>query len=224
MADYIPPRDADFDAWGLNFATLIAADPGSYFLTIGDSGNISAVQAAFAAAFALTENPPTRTTPNIAQKNSDRAAAEATYRYFGDRINGNVNVTNIQRADLGLTIRNVTPTPVPQPTTAPALTFRSAAPGIHKMSYTDATTPDSKAKPPGVIGMELWAAIAGTPVTDPALATFQATVTKSPFQVAVGAAAVGQLVTYFARWTTRSGTNGIAFSGPWSAGLTVAAI
>jgi hypothetical protein len=86
-----------------------------------------------------------------------------------------------------------------------------ATTGTHTIRYFDANTPDSSAKPRGVVAMQLFVRIGPGPARDPASAKFYASVTRQPFAVKFKAADNGKTATYFARWTTRTG-----LVGPWS--------
>lgn len=217
--DYVPARLADFSAWLLNFATLIAVDPTDYGLIAGDSTAISAQNTAFQAAYLISTTPGTRTAGTVAATQGARAAALAVIRPYAMRINANQTVTNLQRADLGITIRTTVPTPIPPPATSPALLLVSATPGVHTLQVRDSLTPTAKAKPAGVIGLELWVAVGTVPAVAPEAGAFKQITTKTPFQVSFGAPDKGKVATYFGRWITRSGNSGVSFSGPWSAPL-----
>jgi len=217
--NYIPSSDTVFALWLANFASLITTDPTAYGLVIGDATNIQAQADAFAVAFAASSNPATRTAPTVAAKDQARAAAEFVVRPYAMTVNANPAVSDMQRADLGLTIRKLVPTPVPTPTTAPALTLVMATPGVLHLDYRDSATPDSKKKPYGTIGVELYAAVGLVPAVAPAAADYRLLATKSPVLVPFDAADAGKLATFYARFITSGGSNGVSSRGPWSAQL-----
>lgn len=219
QAPYIPSPDADFALWLDNFATLIAADPTDYGLIAGDATAISAVNTDFQASFLLATNPATRTSATIAQKDADRAAATATVRPYAVQISRNMAVSDLLKTGVGVNLPNSTRTAIPTPLTSPVLMLASAAPGFHNLGYEDATTPGSKAKPFGAIGMEIFVKIGTAPVSDPAEATYLLTGTKSPLQISHSGGDAGKWASYFARWVTRSGVGGISSAGPFSAPL-----
>lgn len=215
--DYMPARNAEFALWLANFAALVAAAPLSYGLTVPDAVAITTQDTAYQAAYLLSTNPATRTAATVATTQGARFAAEAVVRPYAMRINANQTVTDAQRSDLGITIRTVTPTPVPPPLTSPALMLVAATPGIHTIQVRDSLTPTSKAKPENVAALELWVAVGVAPAVDPSAGAFRQLTTKTPFQVAFEAPDKGKIATYFGRWVNRSGTAGIAARGPWSA-------
>lgn len=216
---YIPATDSGFDDFAVNFADLLTADPSAYG---EDAGVASTVQSAvddWHAAYLLATNPNTRTTPVIADKDAARVVAAATIRPVAQRINSNTSVTNQQREDLGLTVRKEFPTPVPAPTSAPTLALLQSIPNQQKLSIRDENTPTSKAKPFGVVGVEVFRAVGEAAVMDPSEASLLARSTVTPVYLGNASGDAGMTATYFARWTTRSGPNGIAQVGPWSAPL-----
>jgi triphosphoribosyl-dephospho-CoA synthetase len=78
-----------------------------------------------------------------------------------------------------------------------------------------------KSKPFGSIGVEIFRSVGTVAATDPAQAKYNGTITKSPFRQSFAAEDQGKLCTYFARFVTRSGPDGQAQVGPWSAALNV---
>lgn len=221
---YIPSRDADLDSWSLNFATLITATPLAYGLTAPDAVIIQASVDSWHAAYGVTVDPSTRTPSAIAAKDAARATMLATVRPYAMAINARSATTDEQRSDLGITIRKTVMTPIPAPTTAPALSVSSAIPFATTLLYRDPATPTSKAKPFGVIGVQLWTAIGTVAAIDPSQATFYGVATKSPCVIGFTAPQQGKQCTVFARFVTRGGPGGVAQTGPWSAPLTFSVI
>lgn len=220
---YIPPRDADFAAWLLNFATLIAASPTAYGLIASDATAISAQNTDFQAAYTSATNPTTRTSATVAAKDVARLNAQAVVRPYAMRVRNNTTVSDALKVGLGLTIPSTVPTPVPPPSTAPEIGLRQAIVGQMTLTYKEPGFA-GKAKPYGVIGAEFARAIGTVPAVDPTQATVWGTATKSPFAMAFAPADAGKTVTLFARWITRSGPGGVAQRGPWSAPLVLTAM
>lgn len=222
-APYIPAPDADFSTWLANFATLIAVDPTDYGLIAGDSTAIDAQDTAFQAAYLAAINPTTRTSATIATKDAARASAEAVVRPYAMRIRNNTTVSNALKIGLGLTIPSTVPTPIPAPTAAPETGFVKAIPLQTTLSFKDPAAA-GKAKPYGVIGVELFVAVGTVAAVDPAQASYFATYGKSPFQLPFQAGDQGKVATVFTRFVTRSGPGGRSQSGPFSAPLVFSVI
>lgn len=218
---YIPPRDADFDTWLQNFSALITAAPATYGLAAPDAVIIAAAYASWHPAFVLATDPVTRTSPTVAAKDAERAAATATVRPYAVQISRNAAVSDLDKVAVGVNLPNNAPVPIPPPATYPIPGLRSAAPLTHLLGYQDSGAPSGKSKPYGVIGAEVYRAIGTVPAVDPGAATYWGTVTKAPFTSPFQAGDVGKVCTYFLRWTTRSGPSGVAQKGPFSAPLAV---
>lgn len=218
---YIPPQDSLFLPFLENFASRISAAPMTYGLTAGDAAIIQGVASAFSAAYQTAIEPSTRTASAVAQKDADRAAAEATIRPYAMQIQANLGVSNQEKSDLGLTIRDTTPTPFPPPETAPTLSLVFGTPLAHQLQYRDALAPLLKRKPAGVVALELYRAIGPVAAISPSDAPYVGDITKTPFTVDFQSEDRGQVSTYFGRWKTRSGPSGVAQTGPWSEALSV---
>lgn len=216
---YIPAPDGAFDSWLTNFSTLITAAPATYGLIAGDAVTIAAQEAAFHGAYLLATNPATRTAPTIADKDAARTLAEATVRPYATTISRNPAVTNLDKTAVGVNLPNGARTPVPPPLTVPGLTLTGAIHFLHTLAYRDTSTPTSKAKPQGAIGMELWRTLANTPASDPSAAVQIGVFTKSPGAIGYTSPDVGKVATYWGRWVTRSGPGGQAQTGAFSAPL-----
>lgn len=224
QAPYIPARDADFDAWLLNFTTLLTAAPTTYGLTAPDAVTCAAQYSAWSPAYQAAIDPSTRTPVTVAAKDAARVTAEAVVRPFAQAISKNAAVDPGDKVAIGVNLPNPVPVPIPPPTTFPQLGFRSAEPLVHIVQYQDSGLGTGKKKPFGAIGVELYRSVGTVPATDPAQASYYGQFTKSPLRSEFEAGQVGKICTYFARWITRSGPGGKAQTGPWSAPLTVAVI
>lgn len=218
---YIPAADAAFDNWLVNFSTLITATPATYGLTAPDATAIAAVVGPWSTAYAAATNPITRTAPAIAAKDAARSAAEQTVRPYAITISRDASVGNDDKTAVGVSLPNTSRTPVPPPTTQPALSLVSSVHFQQIVAYRDTSTPTSKAKPAGAIGLDLRVHIATTPAPAPDLIPPYGVLTKSPATIGFSAPDVGKTATYFARWQTRGGPGGQAQYGPWSAPMEV---
>lgn len=221
QAPYIPATDAGFDSWFANFSGLITATPTDYGLVSGDATAISDQFDDWHAAYLAATTPETRTSPTIAEKDSQRIISEQTVRPYATTISRNPSVSNELKTGVGVNLPNTARTPVPPPTTQPSMSLVAAVHNLQTLAYRDSSTPTTKAKPPGAIGMELWRTIATTAATDPSTAALVGIATKSPISVGTMSGDAGKTATYFGRWTTRSGPGGVAQTGPWSAPLAV---
>jgi hypothetical protein len=215
---YLPASDANFNDWLLNFNTKLTASPTTYGLIAGDATAVAGVTTTWSAAYLAATSPATRTPVTIAAKDAARSAAEAMVRPYASRISVNPAVTSPNKIAIGVTVRSTTPTPIPQPTTAPTLDLKGAISGVQTLNFK-APGAVGKAKPYGVVGVQLFASVGTVFATDPDQAVYIGVATKSPSVQTFAPADIGKKVTWFARWVTRSGPGGIAQTGPWSDAL-----
>jgi hypothetical protein len=213
---YIPPKDADFDAWLTNFSALITASPTTYGLTAPIAVIIAGQQTAWNAAYLAATTPTTRTPVTVAAKDAARVEAEAVIRPYAQQVARDPGVANGDKTALGLNLPNNVPVPVPTPTVAPTVNIVMIQPLQLTLDIRSPDTPTSKAKPPGVIGIQVWTNIGTVPATDPSQCTLNETFTKNPNTLDFAAPDRGKIVTVFARFATRGGQGGKSLLGPWS--------
>jgi hypothetical protein len=208
---YIPARDLALESWATNFAAIIAASAGTYFLSGSDVTLINSVTAAYSTALTVALNPDTRTKPSVAAKNAAKAAMLGTVRPYAINIHNSLGISNDNKIAVGVNLLNPTRSPIPAPDSNPLLSVIGANQGVHTLRFADMNTPDKRSKPAGIIGMQLFLNIGVAPVTNPAESSFYASVTRQPFAVVFSPTNNGKVATYFARWITRTG-----LVGPWS--------
>jgi hypothetical protein len=209
--DYIPKSDSAVRDWLRNFASLIAANPNKYALTAADAAVLTSTSDAYSSAYDTAVAPSTRTSSNIADKDSQRAAAIGTARTYAQMIRATGAISNEDKIALGLRPANLSRTPIPAPRTAPLIMITGARSGTHELRYADTTTPNSRRKPPGAIQLQLSMVEGDAPATNPDAAKLVGLYTKQPVIVEHDATSNGKTATYFARWVTRRG-----LLGPWS--------
>ena len=213
LAPYIPAKDAALATWAANFATLIAASPATYGLQASDATTITAAQTTFAAAYALVTSPTTKSASTVAAKDTAKVSMLAVIRPYAQTISLNAGVSSANKIALGVNPRTSTPVPITAPTTSPTLTVVTAPPLQHVIRFRDSTaSPSVKAKPYGVVQMQLFGMVSATAVTDPSTLPLVNVFTKSPSLVTWPSSAKGMTAYYAARWVTRKG-----LTGPWSA-------
>ena len=212
VAPYIPAKQAAFDAWLSNFATLIDAFPGRYGLTPADATTISGIQAAWATAYAAVTSPTTKTASAVAAKNTARVSATAQVRVYSQQISNNPGVSSENKIALGLNPKTSLPSPVTAPASNPTLVVQSAGNLSLILRYRDSVaSPSVKSKPYGVIACQVFYAVSATAITVQAANGQVAMATKSPLTLTFQSADAGKQCYLWARWITRTGL----FS-PWS--------
>lgn len=211
-ASYIPTKDALFEAWDLNFTTLLTANPALYGSTAADAVAQTAFYTTWHAAFLVTSNPATKTKPAVAAKNAARVAATKGIRPLAQQIAKNPGVTNANKLALGLNLQSSTgPTPLPPPSSYPILGLVGLTPGNITLKFTDSLDGVSRKKPAGVLSGLLWGKVSATPITDPTLLDFLDPFNTQPFDLDTSGMAKGSTIYLAANWSTRTGLR-----GPWS--------
>jgi hypothetical protein len=208
---YIPRPDALALNWMQVFALGIQANPALFMLLASDAAAISAAVDLFAAAFAVANDPATRTPVSVNSKDVARNSAEQICRQYAVLIKNNAGVSDSDKISIGVRPVNPSRSPVNVPESSPLLNIIGATPGAHTVRYADTNTPDKAAKPFGAVQLQLFVAVGTGPVADPSAAAFHGAFTKNPVGVAFDAADDGKVATYFGRWASRTGE-----VGPWS--------
>lgn len=211
--DWIPADDAEFNTFLVDqFAPYLAANAAALGLTPADVTAMTTQKNAWSYAWTGLTNALAALAAALAEKEAKRKATETVMRALGARAQANPTTTDAQREGLGITVRKKTRTPVPVPTSVPLLAFDTSLRATLSIEFRDSTTPDSKAKPPGVQGAEIREQIGGTAPLNPDAMAFLALDTRSPYRADFAATDVGKTVYFAARWVNTRGQH-----GPWSA-------
>jgi hypothetical protein len=213
MADYIPAPDDEFDTYFREqFAPFAQGNIGALGLSGADATELTTVTNAWGYAWPAFNNAKAAFESATEDKDQKRADAEAVLRRLAQKVQNTPGVTDAQKASLGITIRKTTKTPVGVPTTVPVLTRTDTSTrAILRLFFADATTPETKAKPPGVQGCEIREQIGGTAPVNPNAMAFLAIETRTPYRADFEAGDVGKTVYFAFRWLNTKGQ-----PGPWS--------
>lgn len=154
--DFLPKREADLLAWANNFSTKLSLDPTSYGVTIVQAGAFETLFDNFQSAFTTASNPGTNSHANIVAKNVAKQALIENARLLAREIQGTPTVTDFQKADIGLTVRDPEPTPVPVPAFPPDVSVLSLFGRTARLRLRDVQNPDRRGKPDGVSGATIF--------------------------------------------------------------------
>lgn len=184
---YLPAREADLLAFAQNMDNLITAAPATYGLTAPQATAFSILYTNYANALQLATNPPTRTPPAIVAKNDAKAAlidGPGGIRELARIVQATPSVTNQAKADLGLTVRDGEPTPVPVPKGPPDIAIESVLNRTVRIRLRDMDNPDRRGKPDGVRGASVFMWVGSDePPADPMEWSFFGNTTKTLFDV-----------------------------------------
>lgn len=210
--DYIPSPDADFNNWFINtFLPYVNTNFAALGLTMAQNTALQNLGTQWTADYNAHLNAQSSANAAAAAKDTTRGLAEDTLRPNVRTIQANTAVTNEQRAAMGITIPDTIKTPSPVPATRPGGTVDNRQRLMHITHYFDETTPNSKARPEGVRGIEFWLKIGGPPPVGPNEVAYAGSDTRSPFSWIFDAADAGKMAHWMMRWINTRGE-----PGPWS--------
>jgi hypothetical protein len=211
---YMPRPDGDFSAWAVNYYTAVK----DWWLAQGlkESDLLPLQQALNLWISAYPAHIAAQTAAEGARQAKDaaRAALERQIRPITNFVQTYPATTNADRAEMGITVRDTSPTPAPAPTSRPLALIDSGQRLTHQLRLVDESTPTRRARPVGVLGAEVWVKLvdADQPApTDPAALTFLTMTTKPSFRAEFKAGEGGKTAVYMARWVNTRGEK-----GPWS--------
>jgi len=110
-----------------------------------------------------------------------------------------------ERQELGITVRDVTPTASAIPTTRPLVIVDTSQRRRHVMTFVDELAPARKAKPDGVMGAEVWVKIDEPASVNPSELTFRVTDTRTPYATDYSGAYANKTAHYMFRWINTRG-------------------
>jgi hypothetical protein len=161
---------------------------------------VAAIGAFLGARTAYTAAP---TKANHIEKEELKAAAVATMRKFArERIRNNSKMNDGQKQELGVTVADKEPSPVPVPDAGPEgeAEISAKSPGVVKVRYLGA-------KPYGVDRVEIAWVLSDNPVDSPDLLTNKETFSRNPWEHIFGHDDRGKKMYYSLRYLTKEGAS-----------------
>lgn len=209
--DYIPRDKAARAAWLANFATKLDDNKTKLSMTDAQVASVTNLQAALVIAQQDVANAKSAyDAALVAADTADEAATEAA-RIRVRMIQADPNVLDSVRAELGIPIRDTTPTAPAPLTSRPVLTVDFSQRSQHILEYRDSETPTSRARPENATGCELRRHIGTAPPAGTSAFVYLDTDQSTPYIVQYGEEDAGQIASYIARWIHANGNK-----GPWS--------
>ena len=184
--DFLPSREADLVPWTNNFDAKITLAPTSYGLTAAQATAYAALNSAFVLAWSECQENDKRTPSAIVTKDDAKEAlidGPGGIRELARIVQAFPGTSNTERSDLGLTIRDEEPSPIPQPTVAPVLTIVSVTGRIVKVKLKDAENLERRGQPTGVQGATILTYIGTDAPADPAAWSFHSNTSKTAIDV-----------------------------------------
>ncbi len=206
-----PAKEAERNSYYQNCVTHLGLPENAKRLVVSDA-NMGILNTRFGAwnkFYAAAQNPDLATkTVKDSKVRADEDMQDILKTIFGDIPQS--ALTTQDRTVLRLSEPSSSRTPAPQPTTKPQGRVDASKRLEHTVHFFDENTPNSRAKPDGVRGCQIWCKV-GSPAADPAELSYLATDTASPYVVHFNGADAGKVVYYWLRWENTRGE-----VGPWS--------
>src|SRR5688500_18492442 len=160
---FLPRTDAGLLAWANAFSAQITATPAAFGVPVGTATSLATTTSTYADAYAAATNESTRTKGKIAAKNTARGNLRQAAGDVARLVYGTATVTDEQLTDLGLTVYDRTPTPVPPVALAPLVTLLSVIGRVARYKLADAAIPGSKRRPANARGALVLSYVGETP-------------------------------------------------------------
>jgi len=113
MPDYIPRSDGDFNTWQDNFVAYAVANTAPLGLLPGEIIDLQSAQAVWGTAFTNNVTAQNAARGAAVTKDEERDEFETILRQLTKKIQARVETTNLQREALGITVPDLTRTPIP---------------------------------------------------------------------------------------------------------------
>lgn len=169
MADYLPRKESELMDWARSFNAQIVATPTVFGLTAGQATAFTALWTTFRTAYETANAEPTRTKGAVQTKNTAKQAmidGSGGIRELVNIIQAYPGTTNTMRVDLAITVPDVDPTPIPQPSTSPVIHVVSRYGRTVTLRLEDSENPTSRRRPAGVQGAIVYSWVGATPPVD----------------------------------------------------------
>lgn len=212
--DYIPVKDAEFDAFQENLVNRVTANAPIWNILPTVLALLSPLQLAWSAAWLIAKIKVNRSPAVTAAKNQARALYEAALRNFiQTNLYRNPDMNDGDLELCGLRPHDKTRTPIPVPVSQPIVNLQRA-PGnffvVRFFRLDDETGAIRRGKPDKVAKIE-FAFSLGTQPANPDATQERRIATKGPIRVEVPLMYNGQTVWFYARWK-----NVYDAPGPWT--------
>ena len=215
MSDYIPGSDPEFHIFQGNLMTNVQANVAPWGILASDVTTLVASQTVWTAACNKANNKLNRTSADVQAKNDARKAYERALRNFvAQWLVRNAKIPDSERERMGIPIHSNTRSPIPAPASCPVGKIDFSVRLQHIIHIADEHSAQSKAKPAGVHGCEIWMKIGDTPPKDASELTYVTTTTHTPHKKTFEGAEGGKMVYYWLRWVSNTGK-----TGPWSGNI-----
>lgn len=204
MADYLTRlSDSQLSVVAEQVWTGVDAAPGDYAATAAQALDLKTKKDAFSADLTAHVAAQAAARSKTKTKDASRDQLEEIIRFIVKqaRLNG---VDDATLSNLGI------PTgaggDAPSNATRPAGSVDTSQRFQHLIRFSDEAAPDSKRRPRGVLGCEIYRKIDGAPPVDETECVFLTLDTESPYLADYAGTKVGEMAHYMLRWRMRDGS------------------
>lgn len=209
MSDFIKDAgDADLVTIARQFHAVIAADLAAYGLIQTQATQFNSAVASFLAALQAHVSAQAAARNATQTKDGERETLEQLLRSYLRIIKAVPGITDAQIAALGIPASSSTE-PV-QTATRPIATIDTSERLRHTIDFRDEALPNTKRRPAGAIGCEIFIKIGGAPPVDDKECDFLTLDTGTPYVTEFNGADAGKTAHYMLRWRLKDGVS------PWS--------
>jgi hypothetical protein len=206
--DYLPDRDSDLVTWSAAFSAGLTALTTAVGISSGQASDYADLNDTWVEKFNASQNESTNSMASRIEKNEARAALVASARQLAGIVQKFPGTTNAQRAQLGLTVKDVEPAPAPIPGQA-AVEVLSVNGRTAKIRIADPENPTRRGKPDAVASIVVFSYVGETAPLDLDQYAYQGTVTRTITLVQFGPeVAFGAKVWFVAVYLNRRGEEG----------------
>ena len=209
--DYIPDGDARFDAWQSNFVTYVNDHLAELGLNAADVAGLNGSAASWTSDYPAHGAAQSAARAATEAKQRARVELKSMIRPLVRRLQAESQVDDGERAAMGITVPDRVATPAGPPVTRPVVRVDSGQRLRHTIHFADEATPTRRAKPPGVMGAEIWVKLGDPPPDGPSELKFLSIDTRTPHTAEFPGTDGGRTAHYMLRWVATTGEK-----GPWS--------
>ena len=212
MPDYMPGSDPEFDLWQKRLVRITKENQAIWVISANKLEPLESKQVLWDAAFSKASNKQNRTAAEVQAKRDALDDYKKEIRSFvAEFLANNSRVSDSDRTLMGLTVKSGTRTPAPVPSTSPLGTVDFSVRLQHTLHLSDQATPQSKAKPAGMHGCEVWVKLGGEAPKDASELSYLGIATSFSYTTTYEGKQANTMAYYWLRWVNTRGER-----GPWS--------
>jgi hypothetical protein len=158
--DYIPRPDGDFNGWASHYYDAVKAWWEVQGLDPTDLKPLEMALAEWNTAFPAHVAAAAAAEAARQGKDTSRVSLEAEIRPVAQFVQTYFKTTDADRANMGITVRSSRGGTGVPPVTRPLVRVDTSQRLLHTLRFSDESTPTRRRKPRGVLGAEVWVALA----------------------------------------------------------------